>query len=64
MRMLVIPKKRACRWVGSKLPVVGTFGAYDEVCMTQMTDAEVGCCSACRYCVTLDNPANKKFVQS
>jgi branched-chain amino acid transport system substrate-binding protein len=47
-----------------KFTIVGGFTPIDESVLQQMGEDGVGCYSACWYSAALDNPINKKFVET
>lgn len=47
-----------------KFTVVGGFTPIDESTLQQMGEDGVGCYSGCWYSAALDNPINKKFVET
>jgi branched-chain amino acid transport system substrate-binding protein len=49
---------------GVKVPVVGGMTAFDEVALKSMGDYALGCLSSCWYSAALDNPINKRFVET
>jgi len=49
---------------GIKVPVVGGMTAFDEVALKSMGDYALGCLSSCWYTAQLDNPINRKFVET
>jgi branched-chain amino acid transport system substrate-binding protein len=49
---------------GLKVPVVGGMTAFDEVALKSMGDYALGCLSSCWYTAALDNPINKRFVET
>jgi branched-chain amino acid transport system substrate-binding protein len=48
----------------SKFTIVGGFTPIDESVLQQMGEDGVGCYSGCWYSAALDNPINKKFVET
>ena len=49
---------------GVKVPVVGGMTAFDEVALKSMGDYALGCLSSCWYTAALDNPINRRFVDT
>jgi branched-chain amino acid transport system substrate-binding protein len=47
-----------------KFTIVGGFTPIDEAVLQQMGEDGVGCYSGCWYSAALDNPINKKFVET
>ncbi len=47
-----------------KFTIVGGFTPIDELVLQQMGEDGVGCYSGCWYSAALDNPINKKFVET
>ena len=47
-----------------KFTIVGGFTPIDESVLQQMGEDGVGCYSGCWYSAALDNPINKKFVET
>ena len=47
-----------------KFTIVGGFTPIDELVLQQMGEDGIGCYSGCWYSAALDNPINKKFVET
>jgi branched-chain amino acid transport system substrate-binding protein len=58
----ILPKQ--LRSMGVKLPIVASGASFDESILPLIGDAAIGAMSSSEYSATLDNPANKKFVQA
>ncbi len=49
---------------GMKVPLTGGMTAFDEVALKSMGDYALGCLSSSWYSAQLDNPTNKRFVET
>jgi len=49
---------------GMKTPILGGMTAFDEVAVRNMGDYALGAISSCWYTAQLDNPINKRFVET
>ena len=49
---------------GMKMPILGGMTAFDEVAVRNMGDYAIGAISSCWYTAQLDNPINKRFVET
>jgi branched-chain amino acid transport system substrate-binding protein len=49
---------------GMKTPILGGMTAFDEVAVRNMGDYAIGAISSCWYTAQLDNPINKRFVET
>jgi len=49
---------------GMKTPILGGMTAFDEVAVRNMGDYALGAISSCWYTAQLDNPINRRFVET